>query len=61
MLFMRFFDKSEACISFVEPSIYIHAICRAHSYVVTREVRGFLNLVPYLVPYYLIWFRIILG
>ena len=40
ILFMRFFDKSKACISFVEPSIYIHAICRAHSNVVTREVRG---------------------
>ena len=37
---MRFFDKSEACISFVEPGILIHAICRAHSTLVTREVRG---------------------
>ena len=37
-MFMHFFVKSEACILFAEPSIYIHAICRAHSNVVTREV-----------------------
>ena len=31
----RFLDKSEACISFVEPSILIRAICRGHSFLVT--------------------------
>ena len=39
LAFIRFYDKAEACISFVEPNILIHAICRAHSNLVTRQVR----------------------
>ena len=38
--FVSLTSQKEACISFVEPSILIHTICRAHSNLVTREVRG---------------------